>query len=110
MAVKRPFAGELTTLITIKQRVLQKGEYMEDVETFTDVCTTRAAVNSDTGVLVSEEKVHHIVKNVFTIRTRPGVFNVSDLEVHLQDGQKFKVIHVAKLQRSHLVMNCGSYE
>lgn len=102
---KTPYIGRLDTMVTILRNMLVQGSGGAHVPTSVEICKTYACCESDTGALVTDEKVHHVVKSVFVIRYRPDILGVAELEL-AADGLKYKVTHVEKIRRSHLRIHC----
>jgi hypothetical protein len=104
-----PFISRLDTKVTLYRTTTEQDAAGEPKPTLEKVCETMAAVESETGDLVTDEKVHHVVKANFIIRKRNGLVGVPELVLEA-DGVKYKVVHVSKIRRSHLKIQCADHD
>lgn len=106
---KIPFIGELTEKVAIYRIDTVMNELREPIPTKVKVIETRAKMDSEVGREETDEKVNHVVNAAFTIRKRSGVRINKEMTLECDDV-KYNIIHVSKIQRSHLKIHCTAYE
>lgn len=106
MERKLPHTGQRDTKVTLYRMVTEvHPQTRERTETPEQVCETYAYREGETGSLVTDDKVHHVVKVVFVIRKRAGILGVPNLML-VSGGLKYTVTHVEQIRRSDLRIEC----
>lgn len=106
----KPFIGQMNRKIALVEKEITQTSTGSEKTTEITICEPYAAMKDLSGNEDVEGKVIHLVNRSYTIRVNAEVKSKSTKLIVIDADQRFEIIHIKEIGKTHLEIMCKNYE
>lgn len=106
----KPFIGQMNRLISIIEKTITQSTTGSETTTNTEICKPFAHMKDTSGNEEIEGKVIHQTNRSYIIRMNAEVKTKSNRLIVIDEEKEFPIFHIKEIGKTHLELQCTSYE
>lgn len=108
--MSKPFIGQMNRKIALVEKAISRTSTGSEKSTEETICEPYAWMQDNSGSEDVEGKVIHLINRSYTIRVNADVKAKGTKLVVVDGAQRFEIVHIKEIGRTHLEILCKHYE